>query len=236
MAAEAVRTRFFGLAPDSSAPRSSARGAETSSSDAIQRGVSVALPTRGRCHHLRAPSTMRATPASTRPQSAIADEGLSGSSAPPNTTTTSAATIPSPAIHPAVNSRPLHRPCRPARISTIPITGKGLRATASAAGSTAPIAWISTGSLPNSTPRTLRSALSGPYRAHHLRHDQHLSPRASEHFPCRRPDVQHRSPRPPPFHHPRVERHPQMSAHRTQRPPGHGDQLGRAHGRPQQRQ
>ncbi|MFI8793668.1 hypothetical protein [Streptomyces sp. NPDC055105] len=26
------------------------------------------------------------------------------------------------------------------------------------------------------------------------------------------------------------------SAHRTQRPPGHGDQLGRAHGRPQQRQ
>src|SRR5688500_14947910 len=110
VAAAAVSTKFFGLTPDSNAPRTNALPAVASSSEAIQLGTATTSPGRGRVHHLRTPRTISPAPTMTRPQSAIADEVLSGSSAPANATTTIAATNASPTIQPAANNGPLRRP------------------------------------------------------------------------------------------------------------------------------
>jgi len=65
--------------------------------------------------------------------------------APLNATHAIVETSVTPAIQPAANSAPLRPPWLPERMSTMPMIGSGLSATASAAGNPTPIAWISTG-------------------------------------------------------------------------------------------
>ena len=107
--AASVSARFFGLAPESAAPRTTAFVEEIESIVAIHFGISGVSPPLGRFFHCLAAITRNRTPIAAMTQLTPTAISLSGSLAPPATSTTRTLTTVSPATHPTANAGPFAR-------------------------------------------------------------------------------------------------------------------------------
>ena len=142
-AAVRVSARFFGFAPESAAPSTTALAGVALSMVAIQLGISGSSPGFGRFVHCLAAMQQEEDPdGDLEPvETRVVAVGVRSA---PTSSTTMTLTQSRPAIQPAANAGPAVRAGRAPRTTTTATIGIGLSATASAEGSRSPMASFNT--------------------------------------------------------------------------------------------